>query len=329
MPVNKNAFARYIAIDNLLKTGRGYSWTALASACENDTLGYAPSKSTILHDLGFMRKALHAPVICREGLYFYDGKFSIFNFIPDDEIVALLSETVVILRELPDLGLSEPIELLVNKAVYDSGIKSRLIHLSKNRYLKGSDILGNLYKSLKSGKRMMVQYRDFKGEKCQFDLHPLLLKEYRHRWFLYGWLDSENRFHNCAIDRIESFEPTQMSADKSSLPHLLDELNNIIGVTLLQESSLTTIQFSAVFPAMNYIKTKPLHHTQMIVEESADRAVFSIAVRPNYEMYQLLLSYGNQVEILEPAAIRQNIKKIVAGMNKTYAKETRINHLNN
>jgi predicted DNA-binding transcriptional regulator YafY len=36
-------------------------------------------------------------------------------------------------------------------------------------------------------------------------------------------------------------------------------------------------------------------------------------------MYQLLLSYGNQVEILEPAAVRQNMKIIVAGMNKTYS----------
>ena len=40
-----------------------------------------------------------------------------------------------------------------------------------------------------------------------------------------------------------------------------------------------------------YVRTKPLHHSQQIVEEKEDGTVFSIKVQLNYELERLLLGF--------------------------------------
>jgi predicted DNA-binding transcriptional regulator YafY len=56
-----------------------------------------------------------------------------------------------------------------------------------------------------------------------------------------------------------------------------------------------------------YVQTKPLHPTQK-TEEKNEHLIVRIKVMPNYELESLILSFGENVEILKPELLRENIR---------------------
>ena len=68
-----------------------------------------------------------------------------------------------------------------------------------------------------------------------------------------------------------------------------------------------------------YILTKPLHHTQEVREILQDgNAIVSIKVKPNFELIQLLLSFGERVTVLEPDTLREEIKRRIEKNLRNY-----------
>ena len=73
----------------------------------------------------------------------------------------------------------------------------------------------------------------------------------------------------------------------------------------------------------NYIRTKPLHLSQRIIEEAEDYAIISINVKVNKELESLILSYGDDIEVLAPDSFRTRIADKIKVMNQRYSKEKR------
>ena len=59
-----------------------------------------------------------------------------------------------------------------------------------------------------------------------------------------------------------------------------------------------------------YIRTKPLHGTQKVIEYHEDGSVvIQIEVRENYELIQKLLSFGEKLVVMSPDNIRRKIQE--------------------
>lgn len=58
-----------------------------------------------------------------------------------------------------------------------------------------------------------------------------------------------------------------------------------------------------------YVRTKPLHHSQQIVEEKEDGTVFSIKVQLNYELERLLLGFGENLVLYRPLRLKKRIEQ--------------------
>ena len=67
-----------------------------------------------------------------------------------------------------------------------------------------------------------------------------------------------------------------------------------------------------------YILTKPIHGSQKKISESEKGVKIEIEVIPNYELKQLLLSYGANVEIISPETYRNEIAASIKEMNRKY-----------
>lgn len=67
-----------------------------------------------------------------------------------------------------------------------------------------------------------------------------------------------------------------------------------------------------------YVESKPLHETMRIVDR--ENCIVAIDVIPNRELEALILSYGDDVEVLEPEDFRKQIaNKIKAHYHKYFA----------
>lgn len=71
-------------------------------------------------------------------------------------------------------------------------------------------------------------------------------------------------------------------------------------------------------PRFDYIRTKPLHLSQRIVEENDYFAVVAINVKVNKELEALILSLGNDIEVLEPEFFRKQVANKIRSMNQKY-----------
>ena len=82
---------------------------------------------------------------------------------------------------------------------------------------------------------------------------------------------------------------------------------DIIGVTL-NESKTEIIEFEVVKKLWNYIETKPLHGSQKKKAFGENEVVFTLDVIPNFELEKLILSFGEEMEVISPQHFREKIK---------------------
>ena len=58
-----------------------------------------------------------------------------------------------------------------------------------------------------------------------------------------------------------------------------------------------------------YVETKPLHDSQRIIDHK--NRIVEINVIPNKELLAMILSFGNDVEVLSPQFVRDEIRAII------------------
>ena len=67
-----------------------------------------------------------------------------------------------------------------------------------------------------------------------------------------------------------------------------------------------------------YIKTKPIHASQKIVEEGKEGIIFGIDVIPNFELERELIGFGEGLKILSPNSFMRRIRRKVRLMHAVY-----------
>lgn len=121
-----------------------------------------------------------------------------------------------------------------------------------------------------------------------------------------------------ALDRIVSFSRTSNIA---FIPNndidFATRFKDVVGVTIPEEHpevEEVLLKFDPMrFP---YIVSKPIHTSQRIVNE--EEHILSVNVRPNKELEAQIFSFGNQVEVLKPEWLRQQIAEKIAETYKKY-----------
>lgn len=70
---------------------------------------------------------------------------------------------------------------------------------------------------------------------------------------------------------------------------------------------------------IGYFRTLPLHASQRELASIEEYADFEYNLRPTFDFKQELLAQGDEVEVLEPAEFRKEMKDIVRQMVKRYS----------
>jgi predicted DNA-binding transcriptional regulator YafY len=326
MPVNRNALIRYRTIDNCLKN-RYRRWTLedLVEACSDTLYEYegidkGVSKRTVQMDIQMMRSdklGYNAPIIVAEKKYYSyeDPEYSITNIPLTDQDLDKLSEVVEILRQFKGFShfqeLSGMVQRLENKIYAAKTNQEPVIDFEKNDNLKGLEYIETLYQAIIKKCAVELCYQSFKARSAStFHFHPYYLKEYRNRWFVIGIRKKNTPILTLALDRIISIENCEVryvSKDSFSLPAFL---HNVIGVSVNPNGPVEKVLLQADHETAPYIITKPLHHSQEIVESARNGVVISLNVQINFELEREILGFGDRVKVLAPERLKRRIKSI-------------------
>lgn len=255
--------------------------------------------------------------------FYTDPDFSIFKqAIPEKQLSQLrnLLELLQHFEGTPELLELGPSFILHGKNIQD---KDPLIFWDQNTQLQGLEHLSPLYIAIRKKCVIKIQYTPIGKPPQSYILHPRVLKQSNQRWYLISFEPSRNNEKFITpIDRINSITelPNRKYQYNLKPVNWKEYFDETIGISKFEEVLPEDIVIRAYGNCVNYIESKPLHTTQEKIQQEIEWADFKIRVRPNYELTALILRFGEEVEVLHPAWLREKIADRVALTLKLYQK---------
>jgi hypothetical protein len=195
--------------------------------------------------------------------------------------------------------------LTVNNALSDSvSLKDRII---LENVPAGEEYLQTLMLAMKSNRRVQMVYQRFGAESSERIVSPYALKLFHRRWYLLAY--TGRHIATFSLDRMLSVELTKETFEMPSVFSPQQYFSEYFGVTT-DETPLVHIVIRASDWAPDYLRTLPLHQSQQEISHNNEYADFSFDIRPTPDFIGELISYGDSLEVLEPADLRLKICKI-------------------
>lgn len=336
MPHIKNALIRYRVLDKCLRnTYKPYpSKMDLRQACEEalygDSNGEHICDSTIEKDMFAMRMEHDAPIKYSKkykGYYYTDESFSINEVPLSDDDVESIQFAVSTLAQFRDSAIFKQFGFALNKIVDHVNVSKESKSEEVDQYVQfetgntstGSDFLAPLLSAIKKNNIVYFDYESFvSGNRKRRKVTPLLLKEYRNRWYLISNDMVKDKIITYGLDRMGNLDVTDQTGEKpkSFNPDLY--FKHSIGITASDDVEPKKIQFKAKNVAAKYIDSQPFHSSQKILESNDSYTTFSLFAQVSEELTRLLMSYGGEIEVISPTSLKFEIKNRVEEMIRVY-----------
>jgi predicted DNA-binding transcriptional regulator YafY len=322
MPLNKNAYLRYIHIHTQIKRNRykkGYP-TKNDLLYSLDEEGLKVSGSQVEKDLSFLRNERRAPLI-------FDAVQRCYRYTDDWEFdVPITPELVRTIKMLIN-KLTPFAEAQEFRMIRDSIDRlSAQYHLSQHQsddkfdkyilfeYTKGftgRHILPVIYDAI-------FESREIQFSHCRFDsdepshrtLQPYMLKEHRNRWYVVGKEGGEPRIFG--LERISGLTTLDrwFTKDTDFYDEIFRVFYDSIGVMAFGfPSEDVVLEFES--DQANYVKTLMLHRSQQITDLDKGRISVSMHVKITHEfIMECVLRFGSSVRVVEPHHLADKVKAI-------------------
>lgn len=341
MPVNKHALIRYHALDKCFSNfAKRYYIEDLIQACNDalydhtgnerysDPLHPGISRRQVLVDIDFMESKAGWEALIerikdgRRVYYRYEvPEYTINNQPITDEEMSKLRETMLMLSRFKGMPQFEWMESLLTNLedkFHLQGFSDSVISMDGNEYAAGIEHLSPLFNAIVNKTPLLIEYKTFDGKEFKWEIHPYHIKQYNNRWFLIGLNNDE--YHNIstvALDRIVNFEQLHRPFIENTIIEDFDDyFYDIVGVSFPPDAKVekVVLKFSAHrFP---YIQAKPIHGSQRTLSEND--GTIQLNIIPNRELESIILSFGDDVEVLLPSSLRNAIATKIKKSCKKY-----------
>lgn len=335
MPKSKNAELRIRVIDECLSDHkRKYSTKMIFDRCneelERRDFYKITAMNSIREDMEQIQRIYGADIESyREGRNIYyryrDHDFSIFKTPMKADEVVQLTQTLKLLsrfKGMPQFDWVDEIAERLGASLKIDGTTDEIVGFDENLDLEGMDNFTPLFNAIVDKQPLRLTYQSFKQDKEEtIVVHPYYLKQYNKRWFLIAWNDKENFMANYAFDRIKSIDNANVPYKPTDV-NWLDYFDEMIGVSKDTRTEPQKVLLWVSNDSWPYVKTKPLHGaTQRLVNMDETGAYITIEVYLNYELEQQILSFGENMKVIEPVELKERIKKRLGGAILNYVEK--------
>lgn len=337
MPVNKYALLRYRIIDRKIgsKYNRFPTKEDLRQACEDELYGSSEGRislSTIEKDLYAMRNeenlGYFAPIAfdrLNKGYYYTDPDYTIQDIPLNDEdldAIAFAANTLSQFKGLDMFKTSEAaIDKILNRFNLNPHGKETVEHLQFEtaETYKGGNHLPIILEAINQNKVISFDYEKFTGSKKRsYLLHPYLLKEYRNRWYVIGHNPEKEIVVVFGLDRVVGeVEKTETSFERRADFSPENYFEHSIGITSVNDDpEKIHLRFSPL--SGKYIESQPLHSSQKIIRNDEVALEIELFLCVTKELIMTIMSYGADVEVKAPEALRKKIANNLKNALKIY-----------
>ena len=183
----------------------------------------------------------------------------------------------------------------------------------KNRILledvpSGQQHLTTIVDAMRESVALSMTYHSFhREEPSTFEVEPYCVKLFEQRWYMLGMSDKLRIY---ALDRIKALEPTER---KFKLPKKFDAekfFADHYGIIIGDDDfEVEPVALKVDWWQSKYLRTLPLHHSQVEVERNDEYSIFEYRLCPSFDFQQKLLSMGDSAGVLAPVALKDILRK--------------------
>lgn len=332
----KNAQLRYRIIDRALRNKYNPfpSKQDIRMACEEaifgSTFGTDICDSTIEKDMFSMRMELDAPIKYSKrdkGYYYEDEDFTIENIPLTEDDIEAIKFAAQTLMQFKEVGIFKQFSFAIDK-IFDR------VHIANNPTdkaieefvqfetvpeTKGNEFLPIILKAIKEQIIVEFNYASYKsGKSKKREVLPLLLKEFRNRWYLIGQDNSKDKIITYGLDRMEDLVASEEVGVLKATFNPDHFFKHSLGITANEELP-EVIEFKVDKIGAKYIESLPLHRSQIKIKTGNKRDTFQLEVILSEELKRTLLSYGDQLEVIQPVKLREDLKNTIKTINNIYS----------
>jgi len=334
MKITTSQLARYRVIDECLSndshvptTSNSYKHTGLwpikdlqNAILEKLDLEEGVSERTVKEDIKRMREnddlAYYAPITNERGIgyYYSDPSYRLTNNPLTGHDLNFLNEIVDMLKQFKGFKYFEDVDSLiyrieenVNRSEYS------IIEFDTRPEASGLDYIEKLKNAIHSQTVLAVDYKPFDKDLLQLHIHPYLLKEYNHRWFIFCYTNEYKSRGVYALDRFKQITKTKLTYKSISTNIIKNYFRDIMGVTNIKEESVEDIILR-----VTYMISKPSHHSQKVIKKDEINTWFSFKLKYNNELTAFLLSFGSDLTVEQPNSLAEKMLNILTNTTKNY-----------
>lgn len=195
---------------------------------------------------------------------------------------------------------------------------SDYIHFEKRRP-QGTENLYGLLHAIENKVQISFTYQKFwEDETTTRTTEPYALKEFRNRWYIIAHDLKDKRVKSFALDRLSALEITNKKFQYPNNFDVTEHFRCCFGIISPnghepQEVILSFNPFQG-----KYIKTLPLHESQVILKDDEKELRVKLALFITHDFFMEILSYGDNVKVIQPDSLISDLKKASKNVLKLY-----------
>ena len=204
-----------------------------------------------------------------------------------------------------------------------SGSKSVKERILLEHISSGEKYLQDIIDSLKENRLLNITYQGYwNDEESNFNVEPYCIKLFRQRWYLVArsthpyYQNREPRIY--ALDRIRELEKRCETFNIPEGWNGEDYFEGCFGIINDRGIEQQKVVLKVSHSQACYLRDLKLHSSQEETEEIENYSIFTYYLRPTYDFQQELLWNGEEIEVLEPQWLREEIAGKIERMRGIY-----------
>ena len=134
------------------------------------------------------------------------------------------------------------------------------------------------------------------------------MKTYHQRWYVLGFIKELNAIRNIALDRLLEMTIKEQSFSFPENFNAAKYYENTVGIFVNDDLSPVKVKLRAYGKQIEYLRSLPLHKSQCeTFSKYGEFCVFEYKLCLTPELSSQILAMGENVEVLEPIELREEI----------------------
>lgn len=175
---------------------------------------------------------------------------------------------------------------------------------------RGTDYLQPIIEAMQQNTVLELDYQAYGSHLETYHLEPFAMKVYRQRWYVVGRLQEQDAIRHLTLDRIIDLHLTNRTFTIPKWFNAEKYYANTVGIYVNESLKPQKVRIRVYGKQVEYLRSLPLHCSQEEVltkHEQFSEFQHKVCITP--ELITELLAMGENVEVLEPLELREEMKK--------------------